>query len=96
MQEIMEDGLVSDYDILPGLDFSMYPINGAGIVVAKNYDIEKVLYDVLTLVDSRKIDINTFKFIVSTENVGVYNILDPNKEAVILKNIDHVINSITH
>ena len=116
-QEIMENGLVSDYDTLPGLNFSMYPINGAGIVVAKNYDIEKVLYDVLTLIDSRKIDINTFKFIVSIENVEAYNILDPNnlqsfiednildlkqffeidpnKEVVILKDIDHVINHIT-
>jgi len=78
MQEVMQNGLVGEYDTLPGLDISIYPINGAGIVVAKDDDINKVLYDILTLVDSRKIDINTFRFIVSTENVEAYNILDPN------------------
>jgi len=77
MQEIIEYGIVDNFDILPGLDFSLYPILGVGVVIPKNEDINKILFDILTLIDSKKINVEMFKFVVSTENIELYDILNP-------------------
>lgn len=76
-KELYEDGVLEDFSKLPSLDIKNSKITGAGVVVPKNEDIEKVLFDILTLIDKGNVSHNTFNFILSTENLNFTQIINP-------------------
>ena len=76
-KELYEDGILEDFSKLPSLDIKNSNITGAGVVVPKNKDVEKVLFDILTLIDKGDVLHNTFNFILSTENLNFTQIINP-------------------
>ena len=72
---------ISEFSELPNLNLKDIALQGAGIVIPKDEDIKKVLFDILTLIDGNYIKHNTFKFILSMENINYQEIIHPNNLA---------------
>ncbi|WP_066408244.1 DUF4427 domain-containing protein [Aliarcobacter skirrowii] len=64
---------IENFETLPGLNLSL--LLNAGILVPKKEEIKKILHDILTLVDSKIIDRNSFRFILHSENLDFKNII---------------------
>lgn len=70
---------------LPGLNLKEALIEGAGILVQDKEDVRKVIFDILTLVDSGAIRRSMFKFIISIGEIGSFgDIRDPSRVSEII------------
>lgn len=63
--QLEEDGLISSWDEIPGLDF--YNINGIGVIVKNESQADLIISDILTIVDNGRASFNTFGFVLITD-----------------------------
>ncbi|MEQ9927514.1 DUF4427 domain-containing protein, partial [Pectobacterium parvum] len=80
LTEIESDGIVGDIKDIPCLDFKDANLKACGVIVQFKSDIMEVAHDILTLIDRGIADKETFKFIISADNLrSPYEILQPDE-----------------
>jgi len=58
------DEMIQTLADMPGLDLRLTSIEGMGVIVKDNKDVEKIIYDILTLVDSQIIHKSMITFVI--------------------------------
>ncbi len=66
-QKIQDFGTVSCWDEIPGLDFYSLGISGIGVIVETKRQLDLVVSDMLTLVDSGQANVETFGFVLASK-----------------------------
>lgn len=72
-QQLEENGIISSWDKIPGLDF--YNINGIGVIVKNVAQANLIISDMLAIVDSKRASSQTFGFVLITDLLPTINIL---------------------
>ncbi|KPG75209.1 DUF4427 domain-containing protein [Pseudomonas libanensis] len=77
--------LVETLAEMPGLDLSHTLIEGMGVIVQEQEDVEKILYDILTLVDLTKIHKSMIRFIIPLCDIERFgDIKDPARASEVI------------
>ena len=74
-----ELGYVSNWYDIPGMDFHKSGLTGLGVIVKTTEQADLVVSDVLTLIDSGQVSIDTFGFILVSDLLPTTDkLMDPN------------------
>ncbi|RMP42496.1 hypothetical protein ALO95_200011 [Pseudomonas syringae pv. antirrhini] len=74
------NNLVESLEEMPGLDLESTPISGMGVLVQDREDVQKIVYDILTLVDAEIIHRSMFSFVIPLCDVEQHgSIMDPGR-----------------
>ncbi len=65
-----------EFDELPALYYKDINFRGAGIIVNSMADADKVIYDILTLIDKNMLEPGVFSFVLCAEEINFYQITD--------------------
>ena len=84
--ELSTYGIISDYEDMPGLEFFKKDIQGIGVVVETEEQVEWIVSDILTLVDRKIVSSSTYSFILPA------NLLPPTNDMITPSQTADVIN----
>ena len=65
-----------ELDELPALYYKDINFRGAGVIVNSRADADKVIYDILTLVDKSMLDLGVFSFVLCADEINFHQIMD--------------------
>ncbi|HIF9483476.1 TPA: DUF4427 domain-containing protein [Photobacterium damselae] len=68
-KELEKFGLIEDFKTIPGFNFYQEDVYGIGVVVRTQVQGQRVVYDILSLIDRGDIDRYTFSFILVTDEL---------------------------